>query len=233
MNTLATRTVGDLVAEDARRGATFKRFDIDFCCGGHATLADACRIAGADLAAVEQALRAPAPGGLAPQPRVAAWPPAFLADYIVAEHHTYVRENIPALRALTDKIARVHGAEHPELAEVARLFDAVAAELEDHMESEETVVFPRIRALGQPAAGPPLRDLVGDMEAEHDEAGRALRDIRLLTDGYALPADACASYAAAFAGLEAFEDDLHRHVHLENHFLFPKALTLEASLPAS
>lgn len=227
MTPLATRTVGDLVAEDARRGATFKRFDIDFCCGGQATLAEACRLSGADLATVAEALRMPT--GAAPQPRVAAWPPAFLADYIVAEHHAYVRENIPALRALTDKIARVHGAEHPKLIEVARLFDAVAADLEEHMEAEETVVFPRIAALGQAADGPPLRDLVGDMEAEHDEAGRVLRDIRLLTDGYTAPADACASYRAALAGLEAFEDDLHRHVHLENHVLFPKALALEAA----
>ena len=227
---LATRLVGDLVAEDYRRAAALKRFGIDFCCGGRVPLGDACRKKGVSLDEVAEALAASDAHGAAPLPRVDAWAPGFLADYVVNEHHTYVRESLPVLRAFTEKVARVHGAERPELVEIARLFGALAAELETHMASEEDVVFPAIKTLegGTASDGPALRDLVGDMEAEHDEAGRLMAEIRRLSDDYTPPEGACNTYRAAFAKLEEFEDDLHRHVHLENHVLFPKALALEA-----
>ena len=36
------------------------------------------------------------------------------------------------------------------------------------------------------------------------------------------PGDACSIYRALYAKLEAFEADLHRHVHLETNVLFPR-----------
>lgn len=225
---LATRLVGDLVAEDYRRAAALKRFGIDFCCGGKMPLGDACQKKGVALEEVAEALAASDAHGTAAPLRVSSWSPAFLADYVVNEHHTYVRESAPVLRAFTEKVARVHGAERPELVEIAALFGRVADELATHMASEEDVVFPAIKALeaGRADGGPALRDLVDEMEAEHDEAGGLMAEIRRLSDGYTPPEGACNTYRAAFAKLEEFEDDLHRHVHLENHVLFPKALAL-------
>lgn len=232
---LATQTVGDLVAEDYRRAAALKRFGIDFCCGGKVSLDAACRTKGVTLDDVVEALAASDSHGVATLPRVAAWPPSLLVDNVVHEHHTYVRETVPVLRAFTEKVARVHGAERPELVEIANLFGCVADELATHMTSEEDVVFPRIKALeaGRADGGPALRDLVDEMEAEHDEAGRLMAEIRRLSADYTPPEGACNTYRAAFAKLEEFEDDLHRHVHLENHVLFPKALALEDRQPAT
>jgi regulator of cell morphogenesis and NO signaling len=229
--TLATRPVGDIVSEDYRRAAALKRFGIDFCCGGKVTLEAACLKKGVALDDVAEALAASDAYGVAALPRVTAWDPAFLADYVVNEHHTYVRESVPVLRAFTEKVARVHGAERPDLVTIAHLFDALATELTEHMASEEEVVFPRIKT--PDADGPALRDLVGDMEAEHDAAGALMAEIRRLSDDYTPPEGACNTYRAAFAKLEEFEDDLHRHVHIENHVLFPKALALDERRPVA
>jgi regulator of cell morphogenesis and NO signaling len=68
------------------------------------------------------------------------------------------------------------------------------------------------------------------MEREHREAADELRIIRELTSGHTAPADGCTTYAVAMAELLHFETDLHRHVHLENNVLFPKAIRLEAAL---
>ena len=68
------------------------------------------------------------------------------------------------------------------------------------------------------------------MEREHEDAAGELRLIRELTGGYATPADGCTTYAGCMAELERFERDLHRHIHLENNVLFPRALDLERSL---
>ena len=42
------------------------------------------------------------------------------------------------------------------------------------------------------------------------------------------PADACNTYRALFAGLRDLEEDVHRHVHLENAVLFPAAQAMAA-----
>jgi regulator of cell morphogenesis and NO signaling len=68
------------------------------------------------------------------------------------------------------------------------------------------------------------------MEAEHQEAGDELRRLRGTTHHYALPDFACATYRATFEELQAFERDLHVHVHLENNILFPAAVRLEERL---
>ncbi len=231
---LASRAVGEIVAEDYRRASVFKRFGIDFCCGGGATLQSVCDKKGLEIGEVAQALAAAEARAHTPLGRVSAWEPGFLADYIVNEHHTYVRESIPVLCAFTQKVARVHGDTHPELVEIAGLFDAIAANLEEHMRCEEQVVFPAIKKVGAPqdsaaTSQPLLRDVIKEMEGDHEEAGEAMRQIRVLSGNFTPPPDACNTYRAAFAKLEEFEDDLHRHVHLENNILFPKALALAAS----
>jgi len=64
------------------------------------------------------------------------------------------------------------------------------------------------------------------MEQEHENAGEILSQIRELTNNYSLPNDACTTYKLSFAALQAFEIDLHQHIHLENNILFPKTIKL-------
>lgn len=227
------RTVGDLVAEDYRRGAIFKQFDIDFCCGGGRTVRVACERQGVDPVALQQALDAAGERDAGLPARVGAWSTAFLVDYIVNEHHTYVRESLPVLQAFAQKVARVHGHARPELVEIADRVEALAGEMNAHLVSEEQTVFPQIKALcdghgsGETSASSvreTLHALVRELEGEHDQAGALMREIRRLSDGFTPPEWACNTYRALFAKLEEFEEDLHRHVHLENNVLFPKTL---------
>jgi regulator of cell morphogenesis and NO signaling len=228
---LGKRSVGDIVAEDYRRGAVLKRYGIDFCCGGSKTLESACQKNGIALEEVARALVASNGHGVGGADRTASWGPGFLSDYIVNEHHSYVRESLPVLSAFTRKVAAVHGHTRPELIDVALRVEDVRIELESHMASEEGTVFPLIKGLAAGEhSGKTLRDLIGEMEEEHDAAGALMREIRRLCADYVPPEGACATYRATFAKLEEFESDLHRHVHLENNVLFPKALALEEAL---
>lgn len=213
---IRTRPVGEVVAEDYRRGAVFKQFGIDFCCGGGRTVEEACARKDVDIEALERALSAsdlPRGEDRAPDPR--SWEPAFLADYIVQVHHSYVRDSLPVLQAFSDKVARVHGNHTPELVSVNRKVQELAGEMEAHMAAEETEVFPAIKAGEGAGAALP------QMEEEHEAAGGLMADIRSLTSDFVPPAEACATWRAMYAKLEEFESDLHRHVHLENNVLFP------------
>lgn len=228
--------VRDIVTEDYRAAAVLEKYGIDFCCGGAKPLGSACQEVGADRDAL---LRDLAALGDRPStdPRVDTWELDVLADYIVENHHAYVRSVLGPLLQHTRKIAEVHGARHREVVEIAHLFDGIAAELTAHMMKEEHVLFPYIRELaaaargGRPVGPSPfgtIENPIRVMEMEHDRAGDSLHRIHALSGGYTVPADGCATYRVTYQELEAFERDLHRHVHLENNILFPKAIALEA-----
>ena len=237
MTLTQSTTIRDIVAADFRAAAVFQRHNLDFCCRGDRSVEDACRETGLDPAVVLDDLTRATASGQPGGPRFNTWDARTLIAYIVDNHHEYVRAAIPTLLTHTQKVATVHGGRHPELAEIARLFAGVAEEMTSHMFKEERILFPFIAALedaaktGEPAPAAPFGTVehpIRMMELEHDSAGDAMARIRELSQGYQVPEDACTTYRVSFQELEAFETDLHNHVHLENNILFPKARVLES-----
>ncbi|HYL64661.1 MAG TPA: iron-sulfur cluster repair di-iron protein [Candidatus Methylomirabilis sp.] len=211
---------------------------IDYCCGGTKSLHDACLNANVPAVEILQQLRA---NGERVEPGSTEWasaPLARLTKHIRERHHQYVRDAIPRLRALLAKVRERHESNHRELGEIEKLFGDVAREMLMHMQKEEQILFPFIDSLERAANGgeavePPFFQTVQNpiyaMMREHDDAGELVRQIRVASDSYRAPADACTSYQAAYQGLEEFERDLHLHIHLENNILFPRAVHLEAA----
>jgi regulator of cell morphogenesis and NO signaling len=233
-----TATVGEIVVADFRAAGAFEAFGIDFCCGGRRSLADACRTAGADPDAVIQTLEA-LPAARLDDDDVTRWGLDRLIDHIVSTHHAYVRSALPTIARYLAKLVEVHGGRHPELARVSAYFDQISADLGQHLLKEEQVLFPYIRDLENAQAGAGFQSPFGTvenpirmMEREHHEVANALRIIRELTNRYTAPADGCTTYKVCMAELEHFEHDLHRHVHLENNVLFPKAVAIENAVLA-
>ena len=224
-------TVGEIVATDFRTANVFEQFGIDFCCGGRQSFREACRTAAADPDRVQRALDA-LPSKTDDDTDVTRWPLDRLIDHIVSTHHTYVRSALPVIARYLAKLVEVHGARHPELARVATSFDQMSHELMQHMLKEEHVLFPYVRELavsghGEPSPFGTVENPIRMMEHEHLAAAAELRLMRELTDGYTVPADGCTTYHVCLAELARFERDLHRHVHLENNILFPKAIEIE------
>ena len=223
------RTLGDMVTEDFRRAELFKQAGLDFCCGGDINLQDSCRANNLDLdqllAQLEELSQIKSHQGL----NYNSWSLDFLCDYLVNTHHSYVKNTLPDLQYYVNKINEVHGENHPELREIATLFNLVSIELTQHLQAEEEVLFPAVKRL-LTQAGNPEREIIqreiSRMHTEHEFAGKAMADIRQLSHHYLVPADGCKTYQVCFEMLHGFEDDLHTHVHLENNILFKKALDL-------
>lgn len=229
-------TIGEITAKDYRKAEVFKKYGLDFCCGGNKTVEDASREKGLDEAAIKKDLAA-VENQEQPLHDFNTWRLDILADYIVNQHHAYVRNAIPTLYEFTQKIAKVHGSNHPELNTIAGKFVELSNELLNHLEKEEKILFPYIRALQNKADNPdaeleepPFGSVdhpVQMMRQEHDDAGALLETIKQASNNYTLPDDACNTYQVTFKKLQEFEADLHQHIHLENNILFPKARELE------
>jgi regulator of cell morphogenesis and NO signaling len=230
----AKRAVGDLVAERISRASVFDRFGLDYCCHGKVALDEACQRKGLALDEVVGAIVADDATPLGDgELDYASMGLTELADRIVATHHAYLRRELPRLQMLLDRVVNAHVDRHPELREVATIYEGLCDEMDSHQTKEEQVLFPMIRELEAATDAPSfhcgsLRNPIRVMMHEHDNAGAAIARLRELTGDFTTPPDGCPTYQALMAGLAAVENDLHRHVHKENNILFPKAIALEA-----
>ena len=235
MNT-SERTIGEIVADDYRTAKVFENHGIDFCCGGNVVLAATCAERGLDLATITRELDAVKSEPVERSQNYASWELPFLADYIINAHHAYLKENTGQIAAYAHKIAVVHGAHHPEVIEIATIFDKIAVDMAAHLREEEEVFFPAIKrahATRKAGSAPEAKDIetiktsLKKLSHEHEGIGDAVHTIRHLAKGYAIPGDVCNTFVVTYQKLKEFEDDLHKHVHLENNILFLKAAQLQ------
>ncbi|MBK8190954.1 MAG: iron-sulfur cluster repair di-iron protein [Vampirovibrionales bacterium] len=229
-------TLGALAAHRPELTAFFDAQGLDYCCGGAQPLSQACAQKGLDAQAIWAQIREwPAAPLLSADTPALGASLSLWADHIVETHHAYLNRTLPQLSALLDKTRRAHGERHGELIDLQRTFEALRADLEAHLAKEETVLFPYCKALDTAQTLPAfhcgsIENPIRVMREEHDLAGDFLRQMRALSDDYTPPADACATYRAAFALLAELERDLHTHIHKENNILFPRAAERAQSL---
>jgi regulator of cell morphogenesis and NO signaling len=227
------QTVGDFVRQKPTRARVFESLKIDYCCGGKVSLVRACEKRGIDVGEVLQAISTnDEQADLDTLVDVDSMGLTELADHIEATHHAYLREELPRLDAMTEKVARVHGDKDERLFRMRQAFVALKAELEPHMMKEEQILFPIVRQLEasterQEFHCGSVANPIRQMEYEHDLAGEALAILNDSTDAYTPPAWACNTYRAMLDSLARLEADMHQHIHKENNVLFPKAIQLE------
>lgn len=235
---MENQTIAQIVANDYRTASVFKKFGLDFCCGGKKTLAHACQEKGVDKEALLTTLKK-ITEGTAGTDDARDLELDSLTDYIVEKHHSYVLKRIPEIKSFLAKVVDVHGDVHPELARVQKIFLSLKEAIDPHMTEEENILFPYIKEMLKakrekfPLAAPPfgtIKTTIHRMEQEHEIVGNGLKEIREITNNLTPPENGCNTYRVVFLMLDEFENDLHRHIHLENNVLFPKAIQLEEKL---
>jgi regulator of cell morphogenesis and NO signaling len=236
MNTLEKVTVGAYVAQDFRTAALFSKYKIDFCCKGNKTLEEVCQAKGLDSNQIEKEIEAILTSNSSNELDFKSFSASLLIDYILETHHEYVEEKVPILFMYLDKLCRVHGERHPELFEINNLFKISGGELLNHLKKEEIILFPFIKqmvnavknheTIEQPQFGA-VENPIAMLQHDHEMEGDLFAKISELTNNYTPPTDACETYKVTFAMLKEFEQDLHKHIHLENNILFQKARDLE------
>lgn len=230
--TTATQTIREIVDQSPATLGVFKRFGIDICRHGSETLESvseklqlSCEQLSEKLAEAQHPAMAQAPEELSA---------VKLIQHIVRAHHHYVRRELPALVEIAERVAVRHGEHTPSLIRVRDLVNMLHDELMTHLMKEEEILFPYIAKLEHSGPGESVHGCfrtvsqpISMMLHEHDQTLHCFVELRKLTDTYTPPPEACTKYRALFKGLKAFEQDIRRHIHLENDFLFPRAQKLE------
>ncbi len=229
-------TLSEIVTINYKAAEVFERYGLDFCCRGNKLISDACIEKGLNKDEILSDLKSLNGNKQANHFNFNEWDLSILIDYIINKHHNYLRKMIPVIIAHTQKVASVHGENHPETVAIAKHFSVVYKDLKQHMMKEEQMLFPFIKYLSKaernkssaerPFFGT-VKNPIKIMEIEHQNAGDELFGIRDLSDNYTPPDDACNTYKVCYRELKEFEEDLHQHVHLENNILFPKSILLE------
>lgn len=219
--------VRDIVNELPKTSDVFKKFRIDFCCGGNIPLSEAIAANGINEEAIIEELKAVFEKHSSAETDVEVWTKSdstTIIDHVINHYHRTSEEELSLLSPYVTKVSRVHGDSHPELLKVHELFYEFKKELLEHMAKEEEVVFPLIRQLadGTVENREEAINMIVELEKEHDHAGEILRQIRAVTSDYTLPLDACGTYRLVYKRLEDLEGLTFMHVHLENNILFPR-----------
>ena len=231
----ATASVAEIALHFPHAIEILNKYNLDYCCNGKKRFEDVCNTRNLDSDQIwSELLKTNANPGFDKRIRFETWNLSLLIDFILQNHHRYVRESIPEIRELLDKVCNVHGHEEPALHKIREDFINLANELWAHMPKEEEILFPAIDKLIQQKNGfikgsnylTNLDAPILAMEHEHESAGDLLKSIRSLTNNYTPPTFACPTYQITYKMLQEFDNDLMQHIHLENNILFPKAKLL-------
>jgi len=233
--------VSDIVRYDYRTADLFRKYDIDFCCGGKWPLDAVCKNKNLETEAIIEELekivrQIPSNAAL----DFDSWDIDFLTDYILNVHHRYLEKALPDVKEQISKFLDGHLKNYPDLAILEVIINRFIKEIPPHMKMEEEIFFPYIKQIyhahkhRESYARLLIRTLRKPLEEvmlkEHETTGSNLHQLRTATNNYTPPGNACITHKVTFAKLKELDKDLVQHIHLESNILFPKAIKMEQEL---
>lgn len=232
MKEFAEQTLASIVTGNHQVVPLLERYNLDFCCKGKRTLAQACAEKGIKIESITEELKSLSDVTSRQQMPFTEMDCEQLISYILIHHHFYVKQTMPTIVGHLNKVSTKHGDRFPHMRDVYDMFAIIAREMTLHMEKEETILFLRIKEVENLCKSGRSSEIlpgyitmpIRAMEADHEEAGDIMYQIRRVTNNYTPPPDACTTFKVSLAEMKEFEEDLHKHVHIENNILFPKAM---------
>ena len=234
------KVISDIVREDYRTADVFKKYGINYCCGGNAFLADVCATRQLDYNEVFEQLRKATKDVYVPNfLQFDKWNIDFLIDYILNVHHAYLKAAVPSVKTALSSFVLSHSKQYPVMIEVENVFNQLADLLTIHNAHEEEIIFPYIKHIEaahrrkEPYGSLFVRTLrkpLNNIQKDHVQISELLTQLRTLSNNYEIVEKTCTNHRVILSRLKEFDNDLVQHKHLENNILFPRAIELEAEL---
>ena len=242
MENIDKKPVGQIVAEDYRTYPVFESHKIDYYNKGKRSLLEVADEHKIDLQTLKNEIAKKKESPSEEDDNFNSWVLDALSEYIVKTYHRYADQQIQVIKPALEKACQDYGERHPWLPEIKKLFDAAAGGIAVHQKKEELILFPFIRKMAdakknnkefvRPSATKSVESPVDMLTHEHYQQSELFQKIAEISQNYILPDGVDGSIKDSLHLLKEFEINLHKHLHLENNILFPKALKLEKELTA-
>lgn len=217
------RHVSDVVTDIPKSADIFRKYGIDFCCGGNIPIEEAAsNNKKVDLETLLNQINSINIDQQNSSIDIKYLDAASLIQYIQSRYHESLRTEFQNLTPYVTKLAKVHGTNHPYLLELKDLYSKLKSALLVHTDEEDQHSFPKLLDASAGKHVDQLNETITSLIDDHEEAGQLLREIRTITNDYQPPLEACGTWRLVYQRLEQLERDTHEHVHLENHVLFKK-----------
>lgn len=235
MNAIEFESVAQIVAKNIKTAKVFKENGIDYTIDGNLSVAEACKIKKIDYyLVVSELLKVEKNSSYLKDYN--SWQLDFLADYLTNIHHEYIEENIPFLKKTISDVLKKNGEKYPFFNEIDALISLVGNDLAEHIKEEENVLFPYIKKLLHAKRTKKNLDYnelicldcsLERLQEEQNYTLQIFKQIRTLTKNYTIPGIDDKQIEILYYKLDKFEEDLIKHIHLENNILYPKSKKLE------
>ena len=239
MENIDKESIGQIVAEDYSTYKIFENLHIDYYNKGKQTLREAANENKIDLQSIKNEMMKTKDSQSEEDRDFNSMDLDTLSDYIIKTYHQYADKQIQVIKPTIEKVCQQHGEQYPVLPEIKKLFDSAAGIIVVHQKKEELILFPFIRKMAdakknnkefiKPRATKSVESPVDMLTHEHTQQGEIFQRIAELSQDYTFP-DLDGTFHETLGLLKGFEINLHKHLHLENNILFPKALRLEKEL---
>jgi len=221
------QSLGEIVSIFPGSAEIFNRYKIDYCCGGHDTLAEALDEIALGHDEIIEELNNEYEKFIKTNSEYKDWrkeKPSNLIRHIVQTHHEFTKKQLKEIDTLLFKVLKVHFKAHSEeLLKVHNYFGSLKTELEEHLIKEEEQLFPLIEKFEKTKDNSILSEinkLTKGTEEEHEAAGIILKELEKITRDFNAPEGACTSFKLVYTKLHDLEKDLFVHIYLENSVLF-------------
>jgi regulator of cell morphogenesis and NO signaling len=233
--------VTEIVVQNHRTAEVFRNHEIDYCCGGRWPLETVAKNKGIELAGLVKELEnASRTFTVSPTLPRHDWHTDFIVDFILNVHHRFVNGFIPTLRTSLLLFKATHEKKYPHLGDIIFYLNELETAILPQMKYEEEIIFPYVRQVthayeGKESFGKllvktlrkPLHEL---LRTGVEVLTTPLHQLRDLTSGYQIPADACISYQVILSSLKDLDTDMAHHIFLENDILYPRIIAFESEL---
>lgn len=213
--------VAEIVTDIPLSADIFRKYGIDFCCGGNISINEAVKNKKVDAETLIDEINE-LPNHDQGNINVKYLDAPSLIQYIQSRYHETMREEFKNLSPYVTKVAKVHGPNHPFLIQLQDLYRQYRDGMLEHMAQEDEHDFPALIKLSRGEQVDHSSDIIQSLVDDHTQTGQVLEDMRELTNQYQPPSEACQTWRLVYHRLENLERETHEHVHLENHVLFNK-----------
>ena len=221
------QSLGEIVSIFPGAAETFNKYKIDYCCGGHDTLAEALKEIALENYEIIEELNTEYEKFITTNSEYKDWreeKPSILIRHILQTHHEFTKKELKEIDTLLFKVLKVHFQHHSEeLLKVHKYFGILKTDLEEHLIKEEEHLFPLIEnfeIINDDRVLSEIHQVIKETEEEHDAAGNILKELEKITRDFNAPEGACTSFKLVYTKLHDLEKDLFIHIYLENSVLF-------------